>query len=118
MADRKLLGQGLPFEERIALAQLILQPGWTVLVRIMAEACRDATESVVRLDPTTERYQERLAGLQTTARAMNKFSADVLDSVKVHKDQAIKDAQARENPDVVEKPVTRFQGFKPPKAKK
>lgn len=117
MADRKLLGEALPFDERIQLAQLTLQPGWMVLVRLMAEACREATEAVVRLDPTAERYQERLAGLQTTARAMNKFSAEVLDSVKVHKDRAVSEAQKNENPEKEEKSTTRFQGFRPPKAK-
>ena|SRR5690349_2751193 len=118
MAERKLLGAGLAFEERIALAQLTLQPGWMTLVRLMAEACRDATELVVKLDPTVERYQEKLAGLQTTARAMNKFSAEVLDSVKVHKDRAVLEAQEKENPDAaIEKVTTRFQGFKPPRPK-
>lgn len=119
MAERKLLGQGLPFEERIALAQLTLQPGWTILVRLMAEACRNATEAVVKLDPTSPRYQEVLAGLQTTARAMNKFSADVLDSVKVHKDRAVQEAQEKDNPDsTLEKATNRFTGFKAPRVKK
>jgi len=118
MSERKLLGAGLAFDERIVLAQLTLQPGWIILVRLMAEACREATEAVVKLDLTAERYQERLAGLQTTARAMNKFSAEVLDSVKVHKDQAVRAAQEKENPDaVVEKSTTRFKGFKPPQPK-
>lgn len=118
MADRKLLGANLPFDERIALAQLTLQPGWMILVRLMAEACREATEAVVRLDPTSERYQEKLAGLQTTARSMNKFSAEVLDSVKVHKDRAVSEAQEKENPGAdADKATKRFQGFRPPKAK-
>lgn len=107
--ERKLLGEKLTFEERLSLAQLTNQPGWKILVRIMAEACREATEEVIRLNPTTERYPEVLTGLQTTARAMNKFSSDVLDSVKVQQRRAIEEARARENPTAVPETPKRFQ---------
>lgn len=105
MADRKILGDGLAFEERISLAQLVNQPGWKTLVRLMAEACRNATEEVIRLNPSVERYSEQLMGLQTTARAMNKFSAEVLDSVKAHQRIAVKEAQEREKPPAPAAPV-------------
>jgi TRAP-type mannitol/chloroaromatic compound transport system substrate-binding protein len=115
MSDRKLLGQNLNHEERILLAQLTTQPGWKILVKLMAEACRTATEDVIKLDPTSERYAERVVGLQTTARAMNKFSAEVLDSVKLHQRRALQDANAIENPArVEEQKTTRFTGFKMP----
>jgi TRAP-type mannitol/chloroaromatic compound transport system substrate-binding protein len=107
---RKMLGHGLSYDERIGLAQLVNQPGWKILVRLMAEACRNATEEVIKLKPTAERYAEVLAGLQTTAHAMNKFSAEVLDSVKVHQRAAVQEAQQRENPSlVVADPKNRFQ---------
>ena len=110
MSERKMLGEGLTFDERIALAQLVNQPGWKILVRLIAEACRNATEEVIRLDPGTERYDQRLTGLQTTARAMNKFSADVLDSVKVHQRSAVQEAQQKENPQpVVDAAKSRFR---------
>ena len=107
--ERKVLGENLTFEERIALAQLVNQPGWKILVRLMAESCRRATEEVIRLNPGVERYPEQLAGLQTTARAMNKFSAEVLDSVKLHQRTAVHEAQQRENPQAVVEPSKRFQ---------
>ena len=106
---RKVLGESLTFEERLGLAQLVNQPGWKILVRLMAEACRDATEATIKLDPGTERYLERLSGLQTTARAMNKFSAEVLDSVKLHQRTAVTEAQQRENSALVPEPVQRFR---------
>jgi hypothetical protein len=109
MADRKLLGENLNYEERIALAQLVNQPGWRVLVKLIAEACREATEAVIKLDPGTERYPEKLAGMQTTARAMNKFSAEILDSVKLHQRTAVQEAQRRENPTLVVESPKRFQ---------
>lgn len=109
---RKLLGESLAFDERLALAQLTLQPGWKVLVKVMAEACRSATEEVIRLEPGSTGYQERLAGLQSTARAMNKFSADVLDSVRVHQTNAVAQSGAGKT----EERAGRFKGFKPPVA--
>jgi hypothetical protein len=113
MAERKLLGQNLNHEDKISLAQLTTQPGWKILVKMMAEACRNATEDVIKLDPTTERYPERVVGLQTTARAMNKFSTEVLDSVKLHQRRALQDAVAIETPEVN---TNRFTGFKAPVA--
>jgi hypothetical protein len=107
--DRKLLSAGLGYEERIALAQLTQQPGWKILVRLMAEACRNATEEVIKLNPTSPRYPEVLAGLQTIARSMHQFSADILDSVKVHQRTAVKEAQQRENPAVEEIAPSRFR---------
>jgi len=111
MADegRTILGEALNYEERIALAQLTTQPGWKILVRLMAESCRRANDAVIRLDPGTERYEQKLTGLQTKARAMNLFTAEVLDSVKVHHDSAIKDAKERENPTLTPEPVNRFR---------
>lgn len=109
MSERKLLGDGLTFEERLSLAQLVNQPGWRILVKMMAEACRHATEEVIKLKPTQERYSEVLTGLQTTAHAMNRFSADVLDSVKVQQRSAVQEAQQRENPAVSFEPPQRFR---------
>lgn len=106
---RKLLGEGLNFEERISLAQLVNQPGWKILVRLMAESCRRATEEVIKLDPSSDRYDQKLIGMQTTARAMNKFSAEVLDSVKAHQRTAVIEAQRRENPELVVPQKPRFQ---------
>jgi hypothetical protein len=112
--SRKVLGETLTFEERLSLAQLVNQPGWKILVRLMAESCRKATEEVIRLNPSVERYPEQLAGLQTTARAMNKFSAEVLDSVKLHQRTAVQEAQQRENPELVTLQKPRFQMPKSP----
>jgi len=108
--QRRVFGENLSLEEQVALAQLTTAPGWKILVKLMAEACREATESVIKLNPTVERYPEQLAGLQTTARAMHKFSADVLDSVRVHQRKAVDVIQKQENPQsVVEGVKNRFQ---------
>jgi hypothetical protein len=103
--NRVILSENLTFEEGIALAQLVNQPGWKILVRLIAERCRRATEAVIKLDPSMERYEQTLVGLQTTSRAMNKFAADVLDSVKLHQRKAVQEAQRKEKP-AEEKPKT------------
>jgi hypothetical protein len=111
MADegRKVLGATLDFEERLAIAQLVNQPGWKVLVRLIAETCRRANEEVIKLDPSTERYEQKLTSLQIKARAMNVFSTEVLDSVRVHEQIALKQVKERDNPSLVLEPVNRFQ---------
>lgn len=112
--ERKLLGEKLDFESRLTLAQLTRHPGWPILVKMMGEACRNANEEVIKLDPTLPRYPEILVGLQTSARAMNQFSADILDSMKVHYDSATREANAQQNgtPDPLD--GLRFKGFKMP----
>lgn len=107
--ERIVFGLNLTLEEQVALAQLTTAPGWKILVKLMAEACRTATEEVIKLNPRVERYPEQLAGLQTTARAMNKFSADVLDSVRVHQRKAFQAVQQQENPQLVVAAPKRFQ---------
>lgn len=102
---RVVLGEKLTHEEGIALAQLVNQPGWMILVRLIAEACRRATEEVIKLDPGVERYEQKLVGLQTTSRAMNKFSTQVLDSVKLHQRKAVQEASNREKPKSEQAPV-------------
>ena len=100
MADeeRRILGENLTQEEGIALAQLVNQQGWKIFVRLVAEACRRATEAVIKLDPSVERYEQKLVALQTTSRAINTFSRDVLDSVKLHQRKAVVEAQRKERP--------------------
>jgi hypothetical protein len=106
---RKVLGEGLTFEERVSLAQLTNQTGWKILVKLMAEECRRATEAVIKLDPSADRYDQKLVGLQTTARAMNVFSASLLDSVRVHLHTATEEVKQRENTTVSTEPVNRFR---------
>jgi hypothetical protein len=113
MSERKVLGVNLAFEERVQLAQLTNHPGWSILVKVMAEACRNSTEEVIKLSPTSERYSENLEKLQMTARAMSKFSNDVLSSVREHLNSTVQAANTVETHDSL---GTRFKGFGPPKS--
>lgn len=117
MADegRVLLGEHLTEEEGIALAQLVNQTGWKILVRLIAEACRRSTEAVVKVKPGTPNREQVIADLQSIAYSTNKFAADVLDSVKVHQRAAVKAAKRKDEPaqQEAEKPL-HFTGFKMP----
>ena len=117
MADegRVVLGDKLTQEEGIALAQLVNQPGWKILVRLIAEACRRSTEAVVKVKPGTPNRQQVIDDLQSIAYATNGFASSVLDSVKVHQRKAVDYAQRKEQPaqQEAEKPL-HFSGFKMP----
>lgn len=112
---RVVLGENLTFEEGISLAQLVNQPGWKILVRVIAEACRRSTEAVVKVKPGTPNREQVIADLQSVAYATNKFAADVLDSVKVHQRKAVEEAKRKEEPaqQKGEQPL-HFSGFKMP----
>lgn len=106
---RVVLGADIAFDEGIALAQLVNQPGWKVFVRIVAEACRLSTAAVVKVKPGTPNRQQVIDDLQSVAYATNKFAADVLDSVKLHQRKAVQEAQRREKPTEDKPQVPRFR---------
>lgn len=95
---RVVLGEQLTHEEGIALAQLVNQPGWKILVRIIAEACRRSTEAVVKVKPGTPNRAQIIDELQSVSFATNSFATQVLDSVKLHQRKAVQEAQRREKP--------------------
>jgi len=111
--ERKLLGENLDFEDKISLAQLTVQPGWNILVKLMGEACRQATEEAIKLEPDGKtNFNEILASKQATARAMSKFAKLILDSIAVIRDRASKEAKAQVGlPSDPTDPVTRFRGW-------
>lgn len=79
-----LCGNELSLDERSYLARLSLDPGYAILKRLMADACRQATEDVIKLDPTVDEYAEKLKSLQQIARAMNQFSANLIKSIDAY----------------------------------
>ena len=81
MSKTPLLSDELKLPERIALGQLIQHPGLGVLQNILKSECVRATEDVIKLDPSEEGYERKLKSLQSRARFMNEFCADVLKSI-------------------------------------
>jgi hypothetical protein len=84
MKQSVLLADELTDVERASLASLAQHPGWRVVEKLHTEACKRATEAVIKLDPTEEGYQRKLVALQSKARERNEFSLLILGSVSLH----------------------------------
>lgn len=67
------LGAEFTQTERLYLASLAHHDGFPVLQKLMDEACRKATEEVMKVDPKIDRYMEVLAATQSNARAIHEF---------------------------------------------
>src|SRR6267378_1942225 len=112
MSERILLGDKLDFEERVALAQLTMQPGWSVLLRLIGEACRQSTEECIKISPTNEKYKEIVPNLQLVAHTMSKFAKQIVDSCKAVHQRASTESKAKAGvPEEPAGPGNRFKGF-------
>jgi hypothetical protein len=89
MAIDEFLCRDLTITEQMALASLAQHPGFEILTKLMDEACIQAREKIVLLDPTEDKFQEKLISLQNMARAVNKFVSTLRKSVLTHINAAI-----------------------------
>ena len=102
----KLLCDGeLTMEEKSYLARLSVDPGFVVLKKLMGDACQKATEDVIKLDPTIEDYDKKLAALHWTARSMNDFSATLIKSVLAYTQSILDAEQTQTGEDATENPL-------------
>lgn len=94
--------------ERVNLSQLRTHPGFPVLEKLLATACKRATEAVVKLDPMDEGFERKLKALQQKARERNEFSMLVLASIE-WQDQYVKSmeevAGEKVNPESAQNPI-------------
>lgn len=91
--QKPLLYDELTTPDRVSLANLVLQPGWSILIRMMESACTVSTQKVIKLDPEIADYDRKLAALQQMARSTNAFSARLLSSVDFHTQRGIAEQQ-------------------------
>ena len=97
LTNGKMLCRDLNEVEMAYLSNLCQHPGFKVIVKMMEEACENATREVIQLDPVnTDDYEHKLAILQLTARATNSFCSSFLKSVEVHANRAFADEQEKE----------------------
>jgi hypothetical protein len=82
MATR--LGNDLDDIEKAYLGNLSRHEGFKVLLKLGEDACKQATEAVISLDPMSDNYPTKLASLQNTARAINSFCSSFFGSVDWH----------------------------------
>jgi hypothetical protein len=76
-----LLSDTLTETQRLNLTGLRHHPGFSVLELMFMEACKRATEDVIKLDPIEEGYERKLKALQSKARDRSEFSLLVLQSI-------------------------------------
>lgn len=81
-----LCRDNLTLEEKTYLARFAMDPGYRVLIKLMNDACSQATAEVMKLDPVVEKesYVESLKAQQQIARAMSQFSATLCKSIDVY----------------------------------
>jgi biotin synthase-related radical SAM superfamily protein len=74
----------LSLEEKLYLSSLVRHPGFTVMKKMLENACQQATVKVIKLKRENERYKELLEAYQTEAHITNDVCATLLKSITMH----------------------------------
>ena len=82
--QKEFLGESLTQSERLYLEGLTHHDGFPVLTKLMNEACRIASDDVMKLDPEDDKYASKLAARQQRARNMSEFCGAILKSIQGH----------------------------------
>jgi hypothetical protein len=80
--QKEFLGTNLTQTERLYLQSLTHHDGYAVLEKLFNEACRIATEDVMKADPEDPKYDFIVKARQQRARNINEFCGAVLKSIK------------------------------------
>jgi hypothetical protein len=86
--QQPLLADTLTDTQRALLASLQQHPGYPVLELLHMEACKRATEDVIRVNPEEENAIRKVEVRQLRARERNEFSLLILKSIQWHVDAA------------------------------
>jgi len=84
-----LLQDQLTVPERASLGNLVLHPGWPILIRIFEEGPIRATENVLKVDPESEGADRRVLERQRKARAIQDYYNLVRRSIQHHVDLGV-----------------------------
>jgi len=85
MSKVPVLYDELNLTERTYLANMIMHPGYPVLLKLANAVCSRANADVIKIDPAMEGYDRRLSVLQQRARTMSEFSDSLFESADFHK---------------------------------
>jgi hypothetical protein len=96
MKQKPLLMDELTPLKRAALTSLASQPGWAVIEELHMEACKRATEDVLKADPEETGYDQKVRARQLKARERSEFSLLILSSVQWHIQAAAGQTQEQE----------------------
>lgn len=95
--SKRVLGANLTQTERLYLASLSHHDGFPILQRLMDEACRAATEEVMRVDPTAPNYKDVLAATQANARAIHEFCDSIRKNFLLNAELAMQEEKKKEH---------------------
>jgi hypothetical protein len=84
MKQEPLMMDRLTPGKRAALAGLVQHPGWAVVEELHMDACKRATEDVLKANPEETGYDQLVKARQIKARERNEFSLLILKSVEWH----------------------------------
>jgi hypothetical protein len=98
----KMLLRELTFAEQMALASLSQHRGFEVLMKIFEEACVAANQAPIKLDPLSEKYDEKLKMLTLVARLTNDFCESVRNTVNTHISAAVVEQNRLEQDELIE----------------
>ena len=98
----KMLLRELTFVEQMALASLTQHRGFEVLTKIFDEACVEANQAPIKLDPLDDEYDKKLKILTLVARVTNDFCASVRNTVHVHVSAAVTEQNRLEQEELME----------------
>lgn len=79
-----LLGEGLTQTERLYLGSLAHHDGFPVLKKLFDQACKLATEDVLKVDPEDKEYASKVQARAMRARIINEFVGSIRKSFEAN----------------------------------
>lgn len=104
-----LLREELTLLERAQLQQIVMLPGFKVLIKIANAACTRFNNRVVKLDPEASDFDEKVGKRQLKAWVASKICTMIFKAVDWHTEQVA--ATEKENEEVVVDSVAKLYGI-------
>src|SRR5258708_7056160 len=108
-----ILSPDLTQAKKVMLTQVVMTPGWKVVIELANEACRTAMQDTIKLDPESADYERVCVERQRRARNITEFSEQFFRSIQSHAD-SIRKTEAAEDQEVVSR-VGEMFGIHPSK---
>lgn len=82
-----LLRDELTQIERSLLHQVVLMPGFKVIIKLANAACQRFNDNVIKLNPETQDFKDKVTVRQLEAWTASKYSSDLFKSMEWHTQQ-------------------------------
>jgi hypothetical protein len=95
--------EGLSLEDKMALGNMQLHPGFIVMKKLFEDACDQATASAIKLNPEDPQYETILKIRHLTARVTNEVCATLIKSIVMHSQAGQIEEQAKKIEEALKK---------------